>query len=564
MRKCSICNQSGHNKRTCQSNEVCPVIPKKKEEINLEKTQFEFEKYNDMLQEMKIKRENQYDLANDCVQSLMDGKNVSIKAEEKTGKRIIMECIHLILNINHKSSIVSLPRSVYITALNRKDTKPQFEEQESFGITSIVAGKSNELLGEIVKIMNDESGDSIVYIHLDECDYGTGNTQALSKLYLSPELKTHRTRIKFITYSATPQEVTLCEQINEPQWSFLEFIPHESYFGAQKYLDNDLVFEPETFYDGDNFTDHGKKIVRDMKEYLSGCGNKRNIAVVRDTTPGMLKSIKSKIESLETQYECIVKVYDQVEPFEWGNPESWSELGRIQILNDDLEHLGYNYIPVIIFISQICTRSTEICPLGHRRLYAWHDVRTLSDKRAYNTLSQAIGRVKHYTQSGHPENLIKLYCDIDILNITVGKELENTEKPDLIIAQRVARKRYKNNSKFKCDRFLDGYKTIHDVPLSEWSSDIPLNSSDRKKVDKTTYKSVDGKWCHYDGKPRYFGNDISLGNTDHEQVKNVLQYESETSDRYIIRKAMFVKNEYNTTEETDEFITTPKSMYYYY
>ena len=79
-----------------------------------------------------------------------------------------------------------------------------------------------------------EPGDSMVYIHLDECDYGTGNTQALSKLYLSPELETHRTRAS-LPYSATPQEVTLEACTNEPDWSFHEFIPHESYFGAKKY-----------------------------------------------------------------------------------------------------------------------------------------------------------------------------------------------------------------------------------------------------------------------------------------------------------------------------------------
>ena len=526
--------------------------------VNLKKTPLQYKEYDDMLKDMKIKRENQYDLGNDCVQSLMEGKNVSIKAEEKSGKRVIMECIHVILNINHQSSIISLPRSVYITALNRKDTKPQFEEQESFGITSIVATKSSELLGEIVKIMN-EPGDSMVYIHLDECDYGTGNTQALSKLYLSPELETHRTRIKFITYSATPQEVILCEKIDEPQWSFHEFIPHESYFGAQKYLDNDLVFEPSTFYDGENFTEHGKQIIIDMKEYLSVDGNKRNIVVVRETTPGMLTQIRSKIETLESQYECIVKVYDQNEPFEWGNPESWSELGRIQVLNDDLEHLRYDYIPVVIFISQICTRSTEIDPLGHRRLYAWHDARMLSDKKAFNTLSQAIGRVKHYKQSGHPENKIKLYCDIDILNYTLGKELENTEKTSLVVAQRVAKNVIKDK-KHIFQGFEDEYKTIHDVPLSEWKTNIPDSDSDKMKIGMATYKSVDGKWCHQDGKVRYF-NDIPPGGGGCGGVQNSLQYESETSDRYIIRKAKFVENPDYSDEIKVDFVTNEKSMY---
>ena len=253
-----------------------------------------------------------------------------------------------------------------------------------------------------------------------------------------------------------------------------------------------------------------------------------------------------------------MKVYDQVEPFEWGNPESWSELGRIQILNDDLEHLGYNYIPVIIFISQICTRSTEICPLGHRRLYAWHDARMLSDKKAFNTLSQAIGRVKHYKQSGHPENKIKLYCDIDILNYTLGKELENTEKTSLVVAQRVAKNVIKDK-KHIFQGFEDEYKTIHDVPLSEWKTNIPDSDSDKMKIGMATYKSVDGKWCHQDGKVRYF-NDIPPGGGGCG-IQNSLQYESETSDRYIIRKAKFVENPDYSDEIKVDFVTNEKSMY---
>ena len=546
------------------NSKQCPLNPKtggvvvsiKKENVNLNKTPFTMDKYNDIMKEMKEKRKNQYDLANECVQSLMEGKNVSIKAEEKSGKRIIMECIHVILNTNHGCGVVTLPRSVYITALNRKDTKPQFEEQESFGITSIVATKSNELLGEIVKIMN-EPGDSKVYIHLDECDYGTGNTQALSNLYLSPELETHRDRIKFITYSATPQEVILSEKVDEPEWAFHEFVPHESYFGSQKYIEQKLVFEPHTFFDGIGFTEHGSKIVDDMCELCKDNSNRRNIIVVRDTKPGNLGLIKAKLGELEENHNCDIHVYDQNEPFEWGNSQEWAKMGRGEIKNDDEEIISYFYKPVIVFISQICTRSTEIHPLGHRRLYAWHDARMLSDKKAFNTLSQAIGRVKHYTQENHPENKIKLYCDIDILNYTLGNELENTEKKQLVVAQRVARNVVKD-SKFVFEKFEDEYKTIHDI--TDWLTNIPDSDSDEMKIGMTTYKSVNGKWCHYDGNVRYFG-DLPPGSTNHVQCKNVLQYESSTSNRYIIRKAKFIDNPDYSDEMKVEFMTNEKSMY---
>ena len=230
-------------------------------------------------------------------------------------------------------------------------------------------------------------------------------------------------------------------------------------------------------------------------------------------------------------------------------------MGRGEIKNDDEEIISYFYKPVIVFISQICTRSTEIDPLGHRRLYAWHDARMLSDKKAFNTLSQAIGRVKHYTQANHPENKIKLYCDIDILNYTLGNELENTEKKQLVVAQRVARNVIKDK-KHIFQGFEDEYKTIHDV--TDWNTNIP--ESDTMKIEMTTYKSVNGKWCHYDGKVRYFG-DLPPGSTNHVQCKNVLQYESSTSNRYIIRRAKFIENPDYSDEVKVEFMTNEKSMY---
>ena len=550
---CSICRVVGHNILTCSMNNGIQRVPKKKKEkqkVNLKKPPLTQGKYSEMLQKMKETRKNQYDLANECVQSLINGKNVSIIAEEKSGKRIIMECIHLIQNINHTCGVETQPRSVYITALNRKDTKPQFEEQESFGITSIVATKSNELLGEIVKIMN-EPDDSKVYIHLDECDYGTGNTQSLSKLYLSPELETHRDRIKFITYSATPQEVILSEKIDEPQWAFHEFIPHESYFGAHKYIEQGLVFEPHTFFNGAEFTNHGSKIANDIYKLCEGGSNKRNIIVVRDTKPKNLGLIKRKKLELEEKYKCEIYVYDQHEPFEWGNPQEWAKMGRGEIKDDNEEIIGYFHKPVIVFISQICTRSTEICPLGHRRLYAWHDARLLSDKKAFNTLSQAIGRVKHYSQTGHPENNIKLYCDIDILNYTLGKELKKTEKKDMVVALRVGKTIIKDKKNI-FNGFDDNYENIFDVPPSEWMTCKPSG--------RATYYSVDGKWCHYDKKVRYF-NDLPPGSTNHEQYKNVLQYESSISNRYIIRKAKFVENPDYTGENKVDFKTNKNSMY---
>lgn len=563
---CSICKRAGHNRTTCSSASSHRPPParnvggiRKKAKVNLDINPMSLVNKKEKLKDFKTRRKEQYKIANDCVQSLMEGKNVSITAEEKSGKREITECIHLILNVNYSMNLGGSVKSVYLTALNRKDTKVQFYELESYGITPIVGtySKANELLGEIVKVMTDpEMSDSMVYIHLDECDYGTGSTQSLSSLYNSAELETHRSRVKFITYSATPQELLMADPIEDPDWAFHTFVPHESYFGAQKYIDNGIVFEPKKFFDKETLTitDHGTKIIQDMRGAIALPDHKRNIIVVRDTTPGNLDLIKENKEDIESDNDCEVRVYDKDSSFEWGNPKEWAKMGRLNIINDDEEVLSYSYKPVVIFIAQICTRSTEICPVGHRRLYAWHDARMLSDKKAFNTLSQAIGRVKHYTQPGHPENSIKLYCDIDILNFTVGgvEELENTEDKYLNVSQRVGKTVHKEK-KFIFDGFDDNYATPNDVPDSGWLSGSPPASG-------TQYEEIDGKWCHYDKRVRYF-NELPPGSTTHRQEKQVLQYESPESNRFIVRKAKFVENPDYTGENKVDFATNEKSMY---
>ena len=121
-RKCSNCNQLGHNRRTC------PIIGSKPPNVSKKKKK----KLSDIiiptrdeclkkLEGIKEKRPEQYKIAEDVVDSLMNKKNAMIKAEEKTGKRTILEAIHLLMIILHYSNVPderkSLPRSVYITAL---------------------------------------------------------------------------------------------------------------------------------------------------------------------------------------------------------------------------------------------------------------------------------------------------------------------------------------------------------------------------------------------------------------------------------------------------------------
>ena len=299
---CSLCKGTGHNKRTCPNPKtfLVPSVqsspkqksPAKKKGLTKKKATFERVAVVSSLQAeeklaiLKEQRFEQYTIAVDVVKSLtfeLDdgtiGKNCSIKAEEKTGKRQIMEAIHLFTAVNHDCGVLPskcLPKSVYVTALNRKDTKDQFTEQEDeFGILSIVATQHVELVSEITMLLKDPSHDGVIYIHLDECDYGTGSSQSLSKIWDAPDLNLpeNKSRIKYITYSATPEEMEKSSTGKSVDWDFHTFTPSKDYQGAKWYIDENLVFPPTAFFDGtSDFTEQGIELIRGVNEVCSAEG----------------------------------------------------------------------------------------------------------------------------------------------------------------------------------------------------------------------------------------------------------------------------------------------------
>ena len=104
---CSICGQMGHNKTTCGRTAARgPARGPARigggfggmKSISIEEAEAK-------LMKIRVERVEQYDIANKCAQSLNTGKNCSIRAEEKTGKRLIMEAIHLIMVVNHGCNV---------------------------------------------------------------------------------------------------------------------------------------------------------------------------------------------------------------------------------------------------------------------------------------------------------------------------------------------------------------------------------------------------------------------------------------------------------------------------
>tara|TARA_E500000178_G_scaffold329260_1_gene360014 strand:- start:378 stop:995 length:618 start_codon:yes stop_codon:yes gene_type:complete len=200
--------------------------------------------------------------------------------------------------------------------------------------------------------------------------------------------------------------------------------------------------------------------------------------------------------------------------------------------------------------------------LGQRKIYAWHDARKLKDRKAYNTLSQAIGRVKHYTQPEHPENNILLYCDIDILNFTLGGEL-NTKT--LNLGSRInTSSTQRNNWKFE-----DDYERPEQVPEDKWftivpdydGQELPENILKKYGFRNQTVKGLSGKWVHSscsNGSHNQWGG-IPGGVSTRVTNRYAINYESETSNRFLIRKAINLENKEGDISFTHT--TNTSSMY---
>ena len=157
--------------------------------------------------------------------------------------------------------------------------------------------------------------------------------------------------------------------------------------------------------------------------------------------------------------------------------------------------------------------------------------------------------------SHKPENNILLYCDRSILEFTLN--------PKSVIGKIKVSARIKtivNKQAKKIVEYDDRYDCASDVPDSEWQNGNPNEQREHSHNDLRFYE-IDGKWCHYDKKVRYFGDNNMPGGGGHAKFYNVLQYESPSSDRYYIRKAIFIDNPSYGEKDTHTFVTTTKSMY---
>jgi hypothetical protein len=330
-------------------------------------------------------RKEIYKFAEDVKKTEQSGKRIMlVVAPVKAGKKEITECVKL-----------EYPdyKAYYLTSLSRKDVKQQQNTLSKYGIETHVPRDNNidEINEEILKHI--EEGKRVL-IFWDECDYGSGTTQKLSRIFKefvdTPE-------IVHLLISATPEETLFSSLADRSDFKQLHFTPPKEYNGAKYFLENNLVDIPKPFLEklskttaDISFTVHALEVMR--KSYTPT----RNIGCVRVTgktiTTVMILAKLAELERVLNQHfngNYHGRPF-KIEVFDANNEMKWEH--RITCRGYTCAPLQYNYL---FIINQTCTRGTDLKG-WHANLAFWHDARSCKSSNL-NTLLQAILRPSHYS-----------------------------------------------------------------------------------------------------------------------------------------------------------------------
>ena len=338
------------------------------------------------LQWFEENRREQHTLAKEVVKYMEEHpeqKNIVIKAEEKTGKREMVEIIALLTSEKKKNS--------YFTAFNAKSIDVQLEEIVCYGVKTVKCNRV-EKMHERVEEIEDDS-----IVHVDELDYGSGKLQSLSPLIAAEDFTK-------IFYSATTHELE--KEMRGTDFKLFTFAPHGNYRGSEWFLEQDLVQDSTDFVKGEEveFTKQGEELINMLTD-------EKPVGIVRLTKRGVYKSVKELFmdkfgPSSDGHYEVDGMHYRFVD-------------SKIQRIFNPAK-IGEIAEKTLIFVNQCWRRSTEL--KGHEKICFMHDHRRIAQKSrsgvAYASLSQAVSRVKHYAPIGHK---IRIYSDKKAFQVACGK-----------------------------------------------------------------------------------------------------------------------------------------------
>lgn len=334
--------------------------------------------------------------------------HILVKAPVKSGKRLMVEFIAVLLGLRMK----------YITSLNRKDVQVQKDELERYGVRTHLTSDEGKVDDAIDDVQFDLRNGHTVIACFDECDYGSGARQKLAKLY---EEFIDCAAVVKIYFSATAHEAAASDLSMRADYVVLTYVPPPTYCGAEYFLTNGLVFEPQAFFemeDGDprvRVTEHGIHVIR------ASITPERHIGVVRTTRAIPTAHFKIRAARIEIERQLYAAMPDgkpwKIVPVDEKDSHDWENRNTRIGYTADRE---FNYLFVIM---QTCTRGTDLKG-WHSTLAFWHDKRG-SDTVNLNTMIQAVLRPCHYSSDyGGVSQRVRLYVDRRVVQMAADDDMD--------------------------------------------------------------------------------------------------------------------------------------------
>jgi len=361
-------------------------------------------------------------------------RRILIQAPVKSGKREMVEYL-AVRDHSHNPMRVH----AFVSSFHRVADEDQRNELKIHNM-SVFSLKTKKDLENLIRWCDEQfANNKTIIIHIDECDFGTGEKQTMSSVYKHVRSNEHATTV---LYSATPQEVLFSGEVDECDeydelvtdmvctGETVEYTPPETFCGPEKFLNEDLVNEATPFFikTGPSkleLTQQGKEILHETRRHAE-LNDGRNITVLRLSYSELGGKKKDKKEN--KAYTHFVKHLDSIgeiihefiilvdkgetsdslsreiirENIQWSNPKYWERFTTTK--------------PILIVIDQTSTRSTEwSC---HDRINTLHDFRNTA---TFSTVSQALERVNHYSTKYGSFQPIKIYGHKKTLELSAGR-----------------------------------------------------------------------------------------------------------------------------------------------
>lgn len=466
-------------------------------------------------------------------------RHILVKAPVKSGKRIMVEVIAVILGVPVR----------YITSLNRKDVKSQQAELAAYGVVTHIMDRK-EKVDPAISDIRAHAKTPFIVLCFDECDYGSGEKQVVAPLFA--EFLDAPNVVK-LYFSATAHETAVSALANRENYVAMTYVPPPTYRGAAYFLENGLVFTPQPFFDLDegtlSITAHARQVLCDS------INDDRHIGIVRVAERGVPMSLfkdDDKRKVLEAQLatathgkQWIIKPIDEKTPFDWEDRAT-----RNGYVKED----EVNYLFVV---KQTCGRGTDLKG-WHPKLAFWHDARA-APKANLNTTIQAFLRPSHYSPlPGKPTHgysldgeRIRLYVDPRVVQVAVDDDMDAYLKAG---GKAPARTRVRLSRPY--DLSVETFRSVEEARAfgnAHYGVTYP------RKLDETTA-------CYqYRGKPRAIKTEeetraMELGEGVRDAAR-IIPFRRNGAGEIGYLIAYSIDDDSSTTSSTRSLETTKKSMY---